>query len=90
VTRRRDTFITSPPGNAESQRDRRSRASCWPAAAILVLSVFINTAAISEARADDDDDAAPAVAERKFVLSEQQFDQMMFGGQLVQVDNAGR
>ena len=84
-------FITSLPASAESLRDRCSRASCWPAAAIGVLSVFTSTAAISNARADeDDDDAAPAVAERTFVLSEQQFDQMMFGGQQVQVDNLGR
>ena len=66
--------VTAAAFDARLDRRLQPGLTCWPAAAILVLSVFINTAAISEARADDDDDAAPAVAERKFVLSEQQFD----------------
>lgn len=53
-------------------------------AVALLLSVIVNVITVSGGLAADDsdeNDAAPVVGERQFVITEQQFDQMVFGGQ---------
>ena len=48
---------------------------------MFVLCASVNSFAGLQILADDDDDAAPVVGERQFMITEQQFDQMVFGGQ---------
>ncbi len=59
--------------------DRHWRG-CWMVFASLSW-LFITGSVVMGRDESDEEEAAPVVGERQFVISEQQFDQMVFGGQ---------
>lgn len=79
------TISTSQTSRATATRDGRSRVS-WRRLAFVVVSLSANLIVASRGQGDEDDvDVAAPVAEGQFVITEQQFDQMLFGAQQRQV-----
>ena len=83
MTNRRDPILASQSPDVAVPCGRRSQVLLGRAFVLLALCASVNSAAGLQILEEDDDDAAPVVGQRSFMITEQQFDQMVFGGQQV-------
>ena len=83
MTDHRDPILASQSPDVAVPCGRRSRVLLGRAFVLLALCASVNSAAGLQILEGDDDDAAPVVGQRSFIITEQQFDQMVFGGQQV-------
>ena len=88
MTDRRDPLLASQYPDVAVPCGRRSQVLLGRAFVLLMLCASVNSAAGLQILEEDDDVAAPVVGERQFMITEQQFDQMVFGGQQQVVQRA--
>jgi hypothetical protein len=85
VTDRRDPILASQSPDVAALSSRRLPVLLRSAFVLLVLCGSVNAVAGLLILEEDEEDAVPANGARTFMISEQQFDQLVFGGQQQQV-----
>ena len=78
--------LTSQSASIAAFRGRCSLVFCWRVMISVVVGVSVSLVVLPCGRAgEDDEDVVLNVGERQFVITEQQFDQLVFGGQQARV-----
>lgn len=85
MTDRRDSILASQSPDVAAPSGGRMPALLRRVLVLLVLCGSGNAVAGLLVLEEDEEEAAPAVGGRTYMISEQQFDQMVFGGQQPQV-----
>ena len=82
MTDRRDPLLANQTHDVAASCGRRLLALCGHAVVMLVLSLLVDSPANSRVLAEDEDgEEVVVLGARQIVFTEQQFDQMVFGGQ---------
>ena len=79
MTDHRDPILASQSPDVAVPCGRRSQVLLGRAFVLLALCASVNSAAGLQILEEDDEDAAPVVGQRSFIITEQRFDELVFG-----------